>query len=441
MRRVPRTVVAAGVAALVTVSALAATAAGSSAKTETKPLRIGIVSFLTGPAAPPFGVPARNGAKVLIDALNRGKAPKPYNRIGIGGRKIQAIYLDENASPDQNVANYRRLVQDKKVDLVIGYISSEDCLAVGPVADQLRQFTVFFDCGTSQLFAKPLPYVYRTAGDQSTDAIAAARYVLALKGKVKSIAGINQNYAWGQDNWATFSAAMKKLDPGVQIKDALFPNIFAGQYSTEISKLLADRPDVIYSSFWGGDLDSLLQQGLPRGLAKSSTLVFNAADTALPELGKNFPAGVVVGARGPHGVLAPKSNRLNSWIVAAYRARYHAAPVYPVWHIAQAILGVKAAYEHAMAKYHTKTPTQAQWMASLKGSSFQTPSGTISMQLSGGHQAVEGNAYGISAGFDSKTGEVRLTKVKSYPAACVDAPNGTSVEAWIGDGFKGARCP
>lgn len=404
-----------------------------------RPIRIGIVSFLTGPAAAPFGVPARNGAALLIQKLNARSVPTPYHARGFGGHRLQVVYLDENGSPDQNVANYRRLVQSQKVDLVIGYISSEDCLAVEPVVEQLKKFTVFFDCGTSELFQHPHHYLFRTAGDQATDAIAAARYILAVKGKVKSIAGINQNYAWGQDNWETFSTAMKRLDPSVQVKDALFPTIFSGQYSSEISKLLVDRPEVIYSSFWGGDLDSLLTQAVPRGLTHESLVVMNAADTALPRLGRSFPAGIAVGARGPHGTLAPH-NRLNRWLIKAYRTRYHTAPVYPVWHIAQALLGVKAAYEKAMRLHHTNSPSQAQVMSALSGLNFATPSGSIAMDLVGGHQASEGNAYGISAGFDASTGEVRLKDVKRYSPRCVDPPNGVTVARWIASGFRGARC-
>ena len=37
--------------------------------------KVGIVSFLSGQAADSFGVPAVNGAKVLIEAFNKGKAP------------------------------------------------------------------------------------------------------------------------------------------------------------------------------------------------------------------------------------------------------------------------------------------------------------------------------------------------------------------------------
>ena len=42
------------------------------------PVKLGIVSFLTGPAASPFGIPGRNGAEIVIEALNSGKAPAPY---------------------------------------------------------------------------------------------------------------------------------------------------------------------------------------------------------------------------------------------------------------------------------------------------------------------------------------------------------------------------
>ena len=45
---------------------------------------------MTGPAAAPFGIPDRNAAELLIDALNAGKVPAPYAKVGLGGAKIEA---------------------------------------------------------------------------------------------------------------------------------------------------------------------------------------------------------------------------------------------------------------------------------------------------------------------------------------------------------------
>ena len=51
--------------------------------------KLGIVTFLSGPAAESFGVPARNGAQFVIDQLNKGAAPAPYDKVGFGGLKIE----------------------------------------------------------------------------------------------------------------------------------------------------------------------------------------------------------------------------------------------------------------------------------------------------------------------------------------------------------------
>ena len=37
----------------------------------------------------------------------------------------------------------------------------------------------------------------------------------------------------------------------------------------------------------------------------------SAADHVLPTLGKNIPDGVIIGARGPHGDLAPNTELAN----------------------------------------------------------------------------------------------------------------------------------
>ncbi|HWH47957.1 MAG TPA: hypothetical protein VN664_09160, partial [Burkholderiales bacterium] len=68
------------------LKAIAAVLAGTaltilcaSAHAEDKPIRIGLVTFLSGPAAGPFGVPAKMAAEAIVDSLNAGKAPAPYN--------------------------------------------------------------------------------------------------------------------------------------------------------------------------------------------------------------------------------------------------------------------------------------------------------------------------------------------------------------------------
>lgn len=404
-------------------------------------VRVGIVTFLSGAAAAPFGIPARNAAEVIISELNAGRVPAPYNTPGIGGVPIRPVIIDEAGGAEKQVAELRRLVLDERVDLVIGYISSADCLAVAPVAEELRALLVMFDCGTNQIFEeRSYRYVFRTHGHQILDNVGAARYILRIRPQVATIAGINQNYAWGQDSWNTFRDSMRKLKPDVRVLAEQFPRLFAGEYSAELSALLAARPDVIHTSFWGGDLESFLIQGLPRRIYERSTLVLTTGDTVLPRLGQQIPPGVVIGARGPHGALAPNVP-LNRWFREVYTNRFNVRPVYPSYHMSQAIFGVKYAYEKALAANRGAWPTKEQVAAALRGATFDTPSGTIRMALGNGHQAVEGVGYGITSRFNTATKEMELTQVFHFPAECVNPPEGMKSDEWIARGFPGAKCP
>jgi len=404
-------------------------------------VKVGIVTFLSGAAAAPFGIPARNAAEVLVEELNAGRAPAPYDTKGIGGATIRPVIIDEAGGAEKQVAELRRLVLEERVDLVIGYISSADCLAVAPVAEELRALLVMFDCGTNQIFEeRAYQYVFRTHGHQILDNVGAARYVLRLKPGISTIAGINQNYAWGQDSWKTFRDSMRKLKPDVRVVGEQFPRLFAGEYSAELSALLAARADVVHTSFWGGDLESFLIQGLPRRIYESSTLVLTTGDTVLPRMGQQVPPGVVIGARGPHGALAPNVP-LNRWFRQVYGNRFGVRPVYPSYHMSQAILGVKFAYEKALAATRGVWPTKEQVAAALRGATFETPSGPIRMALGTGHQAVEGVAYGIASRYNTATKEMELTRILSFPAECVNPPERMKSDEWIAQGFPGARCP
>jgi branched-chain amino acid transport system substrate-binding protein len=136
----------AGALAVLCVTALAA----SPAAVAQEPLKVGVITFLSGPAAGPFGVPAKNASDLLAEMFNRGGMVPGYEKKGFAGRPLELTYVDEAGGPTKVVTEFRNLAA--RVDIVIGVISSGDCLAVAPVAEELKKFTVLFDCATNRIF-------------------------------------------------------------------------------------------------------------------------------------------------------------------------------------------------------------------------------------------------------------------------------------------------
>jgi len=398
---------------------------------DAKPIRIGIVTFLSGPGAGPFGVPARNAAVLTFEALNAGSVPSPYQSKGFGGNSVEMVLLDEAGPVSSVVTQYRNLVE-RDIDVVIGYVSSGSCLAVAPVAEELKKLTVFFNCGTPRVFEdSTYRYVFRTASHATVENVAAAKYVREMLPGAIRIGGINPNYAWGQDSWKDFESSMKVLLPGVQTTTSQMPRLFAGQYGPEISTLIGSKPDVIHSSLWGGDLEAFLLQAAPRNLFKSSQVLLTTGETLIHRPQVQIPDGTIIGARGPHSIFAP-DNELNRWFKSSYEARYGAKPPFTAYHMVQAILGAKAAYEKAKAAANGKTPNLDQIAAAFEGLSYETPSGTTRMALGRGHQGIQSMAYGMTR---LVAGKLTITNVRRYAAEEVNPPDGVKSEDWIRAGF------
>ena len=426
------------------LSACAATAASlcccaSAPAQET--FKLGIVSFLSGQAAESFGIPAINGAKVLVDAFNKGQAPAPYNKPGFGGMKIEAVYVDENGGATKQVQELRTLYDREKVDAVVGYVGSGDCLAVAPVAEEMKRFLILYDCGTPRIFEdNKLQYVFRTASHAAMDNVALVRYMQAHKIKAETFNLINQDYAWGQDSKKDFNLTMEKLYPAAKAGEDQNPKFGAGQYGTEISALMAKPADVTHSSLWGGDLQAFILQAGPRGLFKKTQVVFSAADHVLPGLGDKMPDGVILGARGAYGLMSPKS-ALNDWWWELYSKAYNTYPVQAPYRMVQSLLGLKLAVEKASAANGGKKPNSEQLAAALRGSEWESPAGRIRMNLGDGHQATQDTAIGRTR-YDAAKKMVVLDDIQRFPADCVNPPANMKAEDWIKAGFPGAKgCP
>ena len=403
------------------------------------PIKLGIVSFLSGPAASPFGVPGRNGAEIVIEALNAGTAPAPYNTVGLGGTKIDAKYVDEAGSTAQVVTEFRNLVQRDQVDAVVGYISSGSCLAVTPVADELKALTVYFDCGTPRIFEeKPRKYVFRASPHATMDNTGAARYLLAKKKDITLYSGINQNYAWGQDSWRDFVSTMGVLAPKAKVDKELFPKLFAGEFGAEISTLLTSKSQALHSSFWDGDLEGFIYQSEARGLSKRMPLIGTTAEASIWRLRDKMPDGTIIGGRGPNGPLAPKS-ALNDWFHKIYFERYGTPPTYPSYQMALSILGLKVAWEKAQKEKGGSKPSTDDVVTAFEGISYEGPSGPVKLALGNGHQGIQETAYGTYR-FNKQKGQPEVVDVMRFAAECVNPPPGVAADDWIKDGMKGAKC-
>jgi branched-chain amino acid transport system substrate-binding protein len=386
-------------------------------------LKVGFVDFLSGPAVL-FGASGKNTAEWLVDKWNK--------EGGVRGVKVKLTIVDEAGGPDKQVTEFRRLALDEKVDTVVGYTSSATCLAVAPVAEDLKVLTVVHICGTRRLTEeRPLKYVFRTSNHQAADSVMLARYVLAMKPDVKTIAGANEDYAWGRDSWDDFKGSMLRLKPDVKVAGELWTKIQAGEYSAEISKLLAAKPDVVHSTFWAAGLITFIKQGAPRGLFKDSLVVLSVAEQSLQDLKKEMPDGVIAAPRATAGYFLfpdPASNAAQKEFVDGIKTRYGRYPEYAYHRTYQAFAGLKAAYEKAIDQGGGKWPKTEDVVRAFEGLSWQAPYGQVTMRSD--HQAVHGGMVGLTK-FNPQYGFATLDRVATFRAEDIMPPVGVKSPDWI----------
>ena len=386
-------------------------------------LKIGITTFTSGPASV-FGVPAKAAAEILIEDLNA--------QGGIGGVKIVPTFIDEGTGGDKMLSEYRRLVQEQGVKTMLSAISSGNCNIIAPVAEDLKVLNVAWDCGTEKLLeSKRYKYVVRTQANATTEMVATVLYLLRTKPNFSTIAVVNQDYAWGRDSWEIFLNTLRALKPDVKVVAELFPKLGAPDFSTEISRLQALKPDVILSTSWGGDLDTLVRQASQRGLfGGSTTFVLPLAESSIERLGSALPEGVIVGGRGDHYWLNPetKDDAKHKDFVAKFKAKTGAYPIYPTYHMAQALYGLKTGYEAAIQANGGKWPAPDQVADAMRKMQFKAFGRTISMREDG--QGLEAQLLGVTKKVPQYPFMV-MDKMAIIPAELVTTPVGQSSPEWV----------
>ncbi len=427
---------------------------GCGSNAEAKELiKIGFVSFLSGPAAGDYGVPAKRAAEAIAHSINQGLAPSPYNINGFSGTTIKLIFSDESGGVTKQVTEFNQLVLRQKVDFVVGYLSSANCLAISPIAERLEILTILMDCGTARIFEEnKYEYVFRTRAHATMDVVAGAKYLIKYAPGLKSFSGINPNYAYGKESWRDWQATLAQLSPDLKVSASVMPNLGAGNYNSEISSLLAAESDLIFSSLWGGDLKAFLIQASARNLFENSRLMLVAGEPNLDNISDFLPHGTIVSSRGMTSGMMGNDSELNNWLKKIMDDMGQKV-TYPVYSVANAILGLKRAYEKArlkkirsavpmadvsgvkegMEEAYYQPPTTEEIAKSFKYLRYETPNGLVKMTLGDGHQATHGTSYGMTS---KVNGKLEIVNKEFFPATEVQPPPGTKSEDWIQNGFK-----
>ena len=265
-RKAARLLFAFGAAAAVLGLAAAASA-------QEKKIKIGVIYDLTGPLAGGGSELQYIGAKIMLDH---------FSKTGVEGYKVEAVYADAQSKPDVAINEAVRLVEQEKVDMLLGFYSSAQCVPVAGRVEQLKKFMWITTCISSAVLdGKNYKYVFRpqASGDQfgsmTMDFIAAnSKAKLGKEPKDLRVAIIHEDGAYGVDVAKGNEAGAKKAGFNVVMKEGYAAT--APDLSALVTKLKRARPDVIFHTGYNPDITLLLRQAREQGL-KIAALVGHGA--------------------------------------------------------------------------------------------------------------------------------------------------------------------
>jgi branched-chain amino acid transport system substrate-binding protein len=123
-----------------------------SAAEEAKPIKIGAIFSVTGPASF-LGAPESKTVKMLADKINADG--------GLLGRKIEVIIKDSSGSPEKAVSFAKQLIEEDKVLAIIGPSTSGETMQIKKLCEENKMILV--SCAAAEDIVNPVAkYVFKT---------------------------------------------------------------------------------------------------------------------------------------------------------------------------------------------------------------------------------------------------------------------------------------
>ena len=333
---------------------------------------------------PAFLEPYKRGLDLAVDEVNATG--------GVFGRKIEVISRDDNGTTGDAVRVAEELLSRENVQFLIGTFPSNIGLAV---ADFAKQKKVLF------IAAEPLTdKIVWQNGNRYTYRLRASTYMQtamlipdAVKLNKMKWAIVYPNYEYGQSATASFKKLMTKAQPGVQFVGEQAPPLGKIDAGAVVQALVDAKPDAIFSSLVGPDLQKFVREGNTRGLFKN-TVVFNllaGEPEYLDPLKDETPEGWYVTGYPWSEIKTPEHQKF----LAAYQAKFKDYPRLG------SVVGYATMYSVAnMIKKAGAVDTE-KMIAAMKGMEMSTPIGPI-VYRAVDHQSTMGAYVGRLAKKDGK---------------------------------------
>jgi branched-chain amino acid transport system substrate-binding protein len=270
-------------------------------------IKIGFVTTLSGSVAV-VGNDMRDAFELALDHMGRKMA----------GRNVTMIYEDDALKPEQGKQKTDKLVQSDRVNFLTGYMMSHILLASLKSAVDSETFLISANAGPSQIAGELCSPWFFSASWQGDQVPQAVGEYMNQKG-VKSAFLIAPNYAAGKDVISGLKANYKGAVVGEEY--TRWPDQL--DFSAELSKARAAKPDAIFAFYPGGAGVQFINQYVQAGLKQQIPLytAFIVDALSLPQL-----KDLAVGIPGAQHWVSDLPNAVNRKFVEDFKAKYKRIP-------------------------------------------------------------------------------------------------------------------
>ncbi len=230
------------------VSMVAASLSGCGAgASSSDTFKIGGIGPITGGAAI-YGQAVMNGAQIAVDEINAAG--------GINGHKIEFSFEDDEHNPEKSVNAYNTLL-DKKMQILVGTVTSAPCIAVVDKANADNVFMLTPSATATEAIAKD--NAFRVCFSDPNQGTEAAKYIGAknLATKVAIIFDNSDPYSSGiKDNFVKESA---NQNFEVVAQEA-YTQDSNTDFSTQLQATVDSGADLLFLPIYYQDASNILSQ-------------------------------------------------------------------------------------------------------------------------------------------------------------------------------------